>query len=169
MTVDTRRSSPPQPEVRSWTLAANTEDELTFTGQRLALETSRRDQHTHHPTRIGHPGDRKCHACRWLEVTIYRRFNVTDTDDLAKLFTDTKFHEVDTDYVLHTIGGTTVPGERQLVRVATTPSAHELLELLTVRKNPQDPFIAAQSLRALARAARFDPEVENAYVNRAIT
>lgn len=166
MTVDTRRSSPPQPEVRSWTLAEGTEDELTFTGQRLALETSRRDQHTHHPTRIGHPGDRKCHACRWLEVAIYRRFNV---DDVISLEPDLMLTAVDSDYVLHTIGGTTVPGERQLVRVATTPSAHELLELLTVRKNPQDPFIAAQSLRALARAARFDSEVENAYVNRAIT
>lgn len=167
MTVDTRRSSPPQPEVRAWTLAANTEDELTFTGQRLALETSRRDQHTHHPTRIGHPGDRKCHACRWLEVAIYRRYILSSAADDVKFAVDPA--TVDTDYVLHTVGGTTVPGERQLVRVVTTPSAHELLELLTVRKNPQDPFIAAQSLRALARAARFDPEVENAYVNRAIT
>lgn len=163
MTVDVRRTV--QPPVQEWTVAAGTEHELTFTGQRLAFETSRRDQHAHHPQRIGHPGDRKCHACRWLEVAIYRRLDV----DPGLLVEGVTPVDVEVDYVLHTVGGTTVPGERQLIRVVTTPSAHELLELLTVRKDPGEPFIAVQSLRALARAATFDPDVEAAYVNRAIT
>lgn len=164
MTVDVRRTV--QPPVQEWTVAAGTEHELTFTGQRLAFETSRRDQHAHHPQRIGHPGDRKCHACRWLEVAIYRRFL---PGEKVTLEVGLDLTTTETDYVLHTVGGTTVPGERQLIRVVATPSAHELLELLTVRKDPGEPFIAVQSLRALARAATFDPDVEAAYVNRAIT
>lgn len=163
MTVDVHRTV--RPPIQEWTVAAGTEHELSFTGQRLAFETSRRDHHTHHPGRIGHPGDRKCHACRWLEVTIYRRFL---TGDAVPLDVDLTLTRVETDFVLHTVGGTTVPGEQQLVRVVTTPSAHELLELLTVRKDDQEPFIAVQSLRALARAATFDENIESAYVNRAV-
>jgi hypothetical protein len=71
-------------------------------------------------------------------------------------------------YVVHTVGESVVPGETRLSRISPTPSAYEVIELLTVRRREQEPFIAAQSSRALAQAAELDDGLRDAYINRAV-
>jgi hypothetical protein len=126
----------------------------SFTGVLLGRSTSRADHHAH-------PGDfadrgEKCSACRWFEVALYRRR--ARTADAPTTY----------DYVVHTVGGTVVPGESRRSRVSYTPSAYDVIEILTVRPRDGQPFIAQQSARVLALAAALDDDVHDAYVNRAI-
>lgn len=48
-----------------------------------------------------------------------------------------------------------------------TPSAYELVEILTV-KNAPEPYIPLPSARALAQAASKDDDVREAYIDRAV-
>lgn len=80
-------------------------------------------------------------------------------------------------YVVHTIGRSTVTGERDLGRVEMTDSPYEVIEMLTVRRvssrhgqrtggdrRAQNPYLPKASLRALAQAAEFDDGINEAYV-----
>jgi hypothetical protein len=135
------------------TLAGRDGREITFRGAVLGSGSSKRDEHSHYSGYYARKGE-KCSACRWFEVTIYKR--TLPTGDATY------------DFVLHTIGNSIVPNEQRFSRVAETSSAYELVELLTVRPYHGDPFIAAQSQRALAQAASLDDDVRDAYVNRAV-
>jgi hypothetical protein len=129
-----------------------------FTGALLGHGTSHRDHHNHYPRRFAQRGE-KCSACRWFEVAIYRR--TTAHDDPTGV---TLGH----DYVIHTVGWSVIPGEQRLSRVQFTSSAFEIIEMLTVRHQDKEPFIAVQSARALAQAAGVDQAVRDAYINRAV-
>lgn len=128
-------------------------DELSFTGRIIGKETSEDSRHSHReafvtdvPARAGVKPS--CSACRWFEITLYT------TDDGR--------------YVVHTVGRSVIPGEIDLGRIATTTSAHVVVDLLTVRKPHGESFLPAPSSRALATAARDDEAIEYAYVNRAV-
>lgn len=139
-----------------------------FTGQLLGSGTSRAEHHAHDESHAARPGE-KCSACRWFEVAIYRRYVDVDvrgvpSADLLKVETALGKR----DYVVHTVGGSAVPGEDRRSRVSFTPSAFEVIELLTVRPRDGEPYIAQQSALALAQAAALDGELRDAYINRAV-
>lgn len=144
-------------EMREFTLHTPTGDH-TFNGRIIGAGTSETAHHNHaedwlapspSPLNDGTaaPRRRKCSACRWLETTLYRT-------DMGK-------------YVVHTIGRSIVPGEIDYVRVTFTPSAYEMVEILTV-KSGREPYIPDPSARALAQAAEDDDRIQDAYVNRAV-
>lgn len=157
----------PPTELRQFELRGRDGDEVRFTGQLLGFGTSRRDNHNHYPRRFAAKGE-KCSACRWLEVYLYRRYADEEVDLAATPPTLAKITPVPTDYVVHTVGATDVPGEHRLSRISFTTSAFEVLELLTVRRPGDEPFVAAQASRALAQAASLDRGIRDAYINRAV-
>lgn len=119
---------------------------FVFEGALIGASSSRGDEHSH-AADYALRGSR-CSACRWFSVDIYVR--------------------PDGSYVVHTVGDTVVPGERRFSRVSETTSGYEVVELLTVRKPGNEPFITAQSARALAQASSVDDGVRDAYVDRAV-
>jgi hypothetical protein len=128
--------------------------EHVFDGTALGAATSESRYHSH-PEDFLAPSTpsaavsrrQKCSACRWLETKIYKT--------------------ADGRFVAHTVGRSIVPGEQDYVRVTFTPSAYELVEILTV-KGQTEPFIPLPSARALAQAAAKDDDVHDAYINRAV-
>jgi hypothetical protein len=155
--------------LKQFKLVGREGDEFAFTGIRLGHETSYQDQHTHHPRRAAAKRE-KCSACRWFEVSIYRRY-LTESVDLKTNTDQPRIYPIDPvpgDYVVHTVGASNVPNEQRLSRIAVTESAFEIVELLTVRKIDEQPFITVQSSRALAQAAARDEDVRDAYINRAV-
>lgn len=151
-------------QLKSFTIIGRNGREHTFTGRRLGFSTSRTEVHTHpvsaHPPYRYAPRGEKCSACRWFEVYLYERASVVSTEDTIQ--------RTDYDYVVHTVGGSAVPGEQRFSRVEFTHSPFEVIELLTVRRNGAEPYIMAQSSRALAQAAELDDGIREAYVNRAV-
>jgi hypothetical protein len=109
----------------------------------LGYNSSRQDDHTH----TGPHAERgeRCSACRWFEVRI---FEVVES-------------EHDAHYLLHTLGGTTVPGEITKCRASWTNSALELVELLTDRFGN----VPYTSRRALAQAGDVDQSLRAAYLD----
>lgn len=144
----------PKSTLSEFHLVGRSGETLEFTGIRLGHNTSHQEAHGHPPEFA--PKGSKCSACRWFEVSIYRRFD-TDGTDFAP-----------NDYVVHTIGASIVPGEQRFSRISITSSAFEVIEFLTVRKVGEDPFITVQSSRALAQAATKDELMRDAYINRAV-
>lgn len=135
-----------------------------FLGVLLGSSTSQTYDHTGHADRFARRGE-KCSACRWFEVAIYRRYWI-DAEDRAAGIDYT--HDGPHDYVVHTVGGSSVAGEKRFSRVQGTTSPYDVIELLTVRPVDRDPFIASQSARALAQAADVDRGIRDAYINRAV-
>lgn len=80
---------------------------------------------------------------RWFEVALYK------TGDGR--------------YVVHTVGRSTVAGDITRARVVLTPSAFEVIELLTVH-NRGETYIPQDSIRALAQAAQWDDDLKARYL-----
>lgn len=108
-----------------------------------------------HQHRNSHPGrefaapKEWCIACRWFEPRIFREI------------------EGDRRYLLHRAQMTIVPGEKILTRHEWALTGHELIELLTIRRDDRPPFLTMPAGRVLAQAAGQDEELDNAWVNRA--
>lgn len=127
---------------------------VTFDGELVADVSSRRDEHgPHHPADLYAAKRERCSACRWFEIRLYV---VPDGS-----------RDGQPDYVAHTVGRSTVPGEHDLERIVRTSVALELVEQLTVR-NGTNPYIPAPSARALAILADRDDAIFEAYTNRAV-
>lgn len=128
---------------------------ITFIGVMLGVST------THRPTHIcdypsGYaPRSLRCGACRWFETRIFKLANA-DSESLRGMR-----------YVLHYVGRSIVPGEVDLPRYELVRGGHEVVEAYTVRKEHAQPFITKPGAKVLAQAAHLDPEIEDAYVNRA--
>lgn len=129
----------------------------------LGYGTTQTSRHTGHESGdYAERGGARCSACRWYETRLFR---VHDANAQS--------HH----YVLHHLGGSRVPGEVQLARYEDAWSAHEVVELFTVRPDPGDrdsqgrvrtPFLTRPGARVLAQAATYDDDVDDAYVNRAV-
>lgn len=161
-----------QPKLERVSLLGRDGDPFEFTGVLLGAASSERELHTHDLDRQPHaPRHRRCSACRWNEVAIYRRY-VTEGIDLETEPNRPRIYPLDApesgDYVVHTVGVSLVPGEHRLSRIASSDSAFEVVELLTVRRPDEEPFMTPQSSRALARAAERDDDLRDAYINRAV-
>lgn len=126
----------------------------------LGFGSTERSRHRNHPELDYAPPKIKCAACRWYE---------------SRLF---KIHDGDSQhYLLHHTGASTVPGEVDWYRYEEAYSAHNVVELFTVRPDPDDlddrgrqrtPFLTRPGATVLALAARFDDAVDDAYVNRGV-
>lgn len=139
-------------------------ERVRFEGRIIGSATSEKDTHIGHPRADWAPKTVKCSACRWLEVTIYRRRSHAPADGRPRPTFD---------YVIYTVGNSNVPGEVDFIRLHQTASAFEVVELLTVRRTNRhtqraEAFLPPQHAQALAQAASVDEDIQEAYVNRAV-
>lgn len=125
-----------------------------FEGVLIGHGTTQRDEHSHPLGQSAKAGQR-CFACRWYEAYIYHVTKLLGGD-------------LDARFMVATVGGTSVPGERTYYRSHATSSGFEVVELLTIRKTGSEPYMATSAARALAQAAEVDDVIREAYINRAV-
>jgi hypothetical protein len=97
----------------------------------------------------------RCVSCRWFETRLFR-VSAADSSALGGVR-----------YVLHHVGRSIVPGEIDLTRHETARGGHEVVEMYTLRRPNERPFITKPGARVLAQAASLDGSIEDAYINRA--
>lgn len=142
-----------------------------FTGERLAFVSSKMETHNHelvkvtdHPIPYPLPKHQKCSACRWFEVSIFRVM-----ENVEMIPTQGVGHR----YLVNMIGRTIVQDEITFCRMEWAFSAHELLEIMTVRRpgtqeRPSSVFFPKPNARALAMSCAYDTEIRDAWENRAV-
>lgn len=147
-----------------------------FSGKFIGFASSWTDNHWGHREEFVPRGSR-CNACRWFEIRIFRELAVNS----AELSTDVDYVELYErnlrsqdlgDYVVYKAGMSIVPPEIPYCRYDVISSPFEVVEALTTRKHTDrgpTAFITKPSALALASAARFDDELQDAYVNRAVS
>lgn len=137
---------------------------------RLAFATSEQPRHNHaidrppmrNPTKPefdGEPTYRRCSACRWFEIEIYRLHGQSAVEAGRGV------------YLVHKTGRSVVDSETSLHTLVYTNSPYEVIEILTVRKrgvNAHQAFLPVPSARALALAAGYDADIREAYLDRAV-
>lgn len=128
---------------------------LSFHGALIGMITTRRPTHICEFPNGYATTALRCAGCRWFETRVFR----LDDYDSSRLGGSR--------YVLHYVGRTIVPGEVDLPRHELVISGHEVVEAYTVRKHNERPFITKPGARVLAQAANHDPDIEDAYINRA--
>lgn len=146
----------------SWELPVGREgqlrtlDDATF----LGFGSTERSRHVNHVGSDYAQPKTKCPACRWYESRLF------------KVHDEARQH-----YLVHHVGASRVPGEVDWCRYEEAFSAHQVVELFTVRPDPDDrdqqgrqrlPFLTRPGAAVLAVAAGFDDELSFAYVNRAV-
>lgn len=120
---------------------------------------------------------RRCNACRWFEIRIMRELDVDPADvppetDLTQLYDRAARRGELGRYVVYKAGMTSIPGEIPYCRYDLIASPFEVVEALTTRKHTETgpiAFITKPSALALASGARFDDELKEAYVDRAVS
>jgi hypothetical protein len=117
----------------------------------LGVSTSYVAHHNHSTDRAAR-SDERCRACRWFEPRIFREVGGQQR------------------YLVHRTGRSVVPGEETYTSHEWVSGAHEVIEVLTTRRNGQRsvPFLTHPAARVLAQAASNDRQLSNAYVNRAV-
>lgn len=163
--------------VRRWFLPvndANSQVELEYYrpyARFLGLGSSHTPEHSDQP----HPGGfvtrrLRCNACRWFEARIFRELVLPDGNDEDDELPPTTA-ELGA-YVVHNAGMSIVPGEVPLYRYDTTPSPDSVVELMTTRRTTDDGsprvFLAKPAASVLAAASVFDPQLRDAFRDRAV-
>jgi hypothetical protein len=135
------------------------------------------DNHWNHPEEFAPRGTR-CNRCRWFELRIFRELSADPADvpqdtDLTALFDREARADQLGGFIVYKAGMSIAPGEIPYCRYDSIASPHEVVEALTTRKHTEDrgpvAFITKPSAMALASGARFDVDLESAYVNRAVS
>ena len=154
MTASALDFHPPQPKhnedwlVRS--LINERGDRVDLSTKYLGAGSSRQPEHNHPEGKWPRKGEKRCSACRWFEVQLYKTRE---------------------GYAVQQRGCSVVPGERTYHRLWQTPSAFHVVEIMTVRENSAEhkrAFLPQPSAHLLAVAAEFDDAIREAYVNRAV-
>lgn len=143
---------------QTWLIPGTDEDgEIELHAKFLGFGSSYQPEHRQdaHPNGDPIPKQKqKCQACRWYEIRVFREVGGERR------------------FLAHHTGASVVPGEQMRYRYRITTSAHAVVEDLTVRRNEEgsgpEAFIAPPAARALADAAGYDPDLEDAWVNRAV-
>jgi hypothetical protein len=106
--------------------------------------------HQNHPqTKHAQSEDRvQCFACRWTEVSI---FDTSESDT------------TDYPYLVHTIGRSDVPNERDFVRSEPVRTATMIVEALIAKQRGARNIPHAAAM-ALAEAAAYDPDIRHLYL-----
>lgn len=182
--IDELAGGPPAPAAQDYEIDGRDGEVFSVRAKLLGFTASRRDEHDH-PLAYDRDGAQvtfaeagtRCSACRWFEVGIYEVLGehagrctcgLGDSEDghhdvLCGLKSPTAR------YLVVTCGRSVVPGERDKRRTTWTDSAFDVIEVLTQRPDrAREPFIPAASRRALARAAQWDDDVRDAWINRAV-
>lgn len=134
-------------------------DDLQLHVRFLGFGSSYQAEHRNQAHPNGDPVPRgKCQSCRWYEVRIFREIDASNGNERR--------------FLTHHTGASAVPGEEMRYRYRLTVSAHAVVEDLTVRNSEGDKgpetFLAPPAARALAEAAGYDKDLEEAWINRAI-
>jgi len=121
------------------------------TARFLGVSTSYVPQHNH-PTNRAARQDERCRGCRWFEPRIFR-----EVDGQRR-------------YLVHRTGRSLVEGEVSYTSHEWVHGAHEVVEVLTTRRNGKHnlPHLTHPAARVLAMAASYDVDLRDAYVNRAV-
>lgn len=128
---------------------------LLFHGALIGMITTQRPTHVCEFPHEYAARSLRCAGCRWFETRVFR----LDDHDSRRLD--------GARYVLHYVGRSIVPTEVNLPRHELAGGGHEVVEAYTVRRPNERPFITKPGARVLAQAAANDPDIEDAYVNRA--
>jgi hypothetical protein len=121
---------------------------LELEGRFLGMGSSRTQRHWPHAGAFATKEER-CGWCRWYEARIFRVQR--------------------NEYVLHHAGCSIVPDEITLCRYEKAYSPQEVIERYVVRKAvDKSAFLPRPAARALAQAAAFDEDLQDAYENRAV-
>lgn len=127
-------------------------------GQFLGFGSSQGDRHaTWHPTSGYARSDQKCWACRWSEP---RLFSVKTQDPSEPTLGR---------YLIHYAGVSIVPGEVTLSKHVWAMTGYEVVEIMTTRRTGVAPYLHPTAARVLSQAAAFDDEINEAYINRAVS
>lgn len=148
------------------------------TGRFVGFGSSWTDNHWGHREEFVPRGSR-CNACRWFELRIFRELSddvevpsESTPEQLARLYANAARHDQLGDFVVYKVGMSIVPDEIPYCRYDVIASPHEVVEALTTRKHTDNgpvAFITKPSAMALASGARYDDDLEDAYVNRAVS
>ena len=127
-------------EVREWVIPSNDGGDAETTYVRFKGRL------------LGAHASRPRHKDRWFEVRIFR---VIDEDG--------RVH-----YIVHRTGATRLPGEIDLFTVDHAYSASEVLEILVTRGEDRPVRFTIPAARCISQATRFDADLEQAWLDRAV-
>lgn len=187
--------TPTGPQVQDHEVLNRDDAPMFIRGRLLGFASSQTDDHQYHPGDFARPGSR-CSACRWFECRIFEvthelfetctcvwegadppkpsRIALLRSDRDNGVSPDTHNEMCGVEparkpYLVLTYGLSDVPGEVDKRRASWTDSPYEIIEFLTQRgRVDRQAFLPAASARALAQAARWSEDINDAYVNRAV-
>lgn len=119
----------------------------TIYGRLLGNASNAATVHQNHRESRYAPERVQCFACRWTEVSIY----------------DTQDDDTDSAYLVHTIGRSDVPNERDFVRSAPVRTATMIVEALIAKQRGARNIPHAAAM-ALAEAAAYDDDIRGLYL-----
>lgn len=157
-----------EPPTSEHVLPGRDDEVLRLRGRLLGFASSQSDDHHRHLGEFAQPGER-CSACRWFEVRLLVAEAELVLEDLVAGEPNYRVEDPRARYLVITYGCSTVPGEETKRRAVWTDSAYDVIELLTQRgREDRRAFLPAPSARALAQAAQWDDDLNDAYLNRAV-
>ncbi|MFH8805305.1 hypothetical protein ACH4F6_38150 [Streptomyces sp. NPDC017936] len=139
----------------TWTITDQYGASITITGELLGMGSSFRPRHQNHPGTEFAPPRTHCSTCRWTEIRI---FAVDEEKDNPQPLP----------YLVVKRGASTIPGEKDFMEWESLVTGEEVLEKLTTRRRGGEAFLTAPASRAASQAASFDPNVRDAWQNRAV-
>jgi hypothetical protein len=158
------------PVTRHELLERDSDEIFTVTGRLIGYGSSETTQHSHEGDYVA--GKQRCSACRWFEVRIIEVESVITEFTSSDEHLDPFITAPPARYLVHTVGRTEIPSERQYVRVEWCDGGPTIINALTVRKRrpdgSPDVFIAGPSHKALSLAAQHDDDIRDAYADRAV-
>jgi hypothetical protein len=135
----------------SWTITDQHGNTVELRGRFLGMGSSWRPRHRRHPEEEYAPRRHHCSTCRWREIYIFR-------SDAGR-------------YLVVNRGPSIVPGETDYIEHTVLVTGYQVVEKLTSRRTDaegkQTVELVFPATDALAQAAGFDTNIENAYINRA--
>lgn len=145
-------------------LERDSDETFIVTGKLLGFASSETNQHSGHSSDFAPRGVR-CSACRWFEVRIIEVDEVIDELRNDDNIIRQRKTPPQAQFLVHTVGRTEIPHERQYVRVEWCAGGPTILNALTVRKK-NDTFMTGSSHKALAMASEYNDDIRDAYENR---
>jgi hypothetical protein len=144
-----------RPEVRRWKIDVyETEEGMrteVITGRLLGFSSGRADDHTDHAGEWA-PEKWKCPACRWVDVSIY---DISQDPAARKRYKGGI-------YLVHTVGRSDLPTEKDFVRIAGARNEFLAVEMLYTRQRGNT-YLSVPSSQALAEAAAYDEPLKNVW------
>ncbi len=140
-----------QPRVLKWEIDVHEGDDgmttEVITGRLLGFSSGQEDKHTKHPGEWA-PQKFKCAACRWVDVSIYD----IGPDPAARA------RHRNGVYLIHTVGRSDLPHEKDFVRIAPARNAPHAFEMVHTRQGG-NATLSVPSGQAFAEASQYDEKL----------